>query len=49
MKSVISGTRERMQKSLEAFETNISTVRTGRANPALLNRVRSSGDRMSGS
>ena len=39
MKSVISGTRERMQKSLEAFETNISTVRTGRANPALLNRV----------
>lgn len=39
MKSVISETRERMQKSLESFETNISSVRTGRANPALLNRV----------
>ena len=39
MKAVLSETRERMQKSLEAFETNISAVRTGRANPALLNRV----------
>src|SRR5680860_1589756 len=39
MKSVISETRERMQKSLEAFETNIGSVRTGWANPALLNRV----------
>lgn len=39
MKAVLSETRERMQKSLEAFETNISSVRTGRANPALLNRV----------
>jgi len=39
MKSVISGTRERMQKSLDSFETNISSVRTGRANTALLNRV----------
>lgn len=39
MKTVIKETRERMQKSVEAFETNIGTVRTGRANPAVLNRV----------
>lgn len=32
-------TRERMQKSLDAFEQNIAAVRTGRANPAVLNRV----------
>ena len=28
-----------MQKSLEAFENNLGMVRTGRANPAILNRV----------
>lgn len=39
MKSVLKETRERMEKSLEAFESNIATVRTGRANPAILNRV----------
>ncbi len=39
MKSVLRETRERMQKSLEAFENNIATIRTGRANPAVLNRV----------
>lgn len=39
MKTVLKETRERMQRSLEAFETNIGGVRTGRANPALLNRV----------
>ncbi len=39
MKTVIKETRERMQKSLEAFEHNIAMVRTGRANPAILNRV----------
>ncbi len=39
MKTVLSEMRERMQKSLDAFETNIATVRTGRANPAILNRV----------
>lgn len=37
--SVTSDTRARMQKTLEAFEQNIGTVRTGRANPAILNRV----------
>ncbi|HEX7022056.1 MAG TPA: ribosome recycling factor [Trueperaceae bacterium] len=39
MNEVLSETRERMQKSTEAFEANISTIRTGRANPAVLNRV----------
>lgn len=39
MKTVLKETRERMQKSLEAFEQHVSTVRTGRANPAMLNRV----------
>ncbi len=39
MQSVLKETRERMEKSLQAFESNIATVRTGRANPAILNRV----------
>jgi len=39
MKTVLKETRERMNKTLEAFENNISVVRTGRANPAILNRV----------
>ena len=39
MNSVLKETRDRMQKSIEAFESNISSIRTGRANPALLNRV----------
>ncbi|UCH25415.1 MAG: ribosome recycling factor [Trueperaceae bacterium] len=39
MKSVLTETRARMQKSLEAFEANIGVIRTGRANPAVLNRI----------
>ena len=39
MKSVLKETRERMQRALEAFEQNVGTIRTGRANPAVLNRV----------
>jgi len=39
MKETIKETRERMQKSMEAFEQNIGAIRTGRANPAVLNRV----------
>lgn len=39
MKSVLKGTRERMEKSLQSFESNVATVRTGRANPAILNRI----------
>lgn len=39
MKTVIKETRERMHKSLEAFDSNVAVVRTGRANPAMLQRV----------
>lgn len=39
MQSILTEARERMLKSLEALETNLSTVRTGRANPAILGRV----------
>lgn len=39
MNSVLKETRERMTKTLEAFEGNVGVVRTGRANPAVLNRV----------
>ncbi len=39
MKTVIKETRERMQKSIESFEHNIAAIRTGRANPAIMNRV----------
>src|SRR5690606_2549503 len=39
MKTVLAETRERMQRSVEAYEQNIGSVRTGRANPAILNRV----------
>lgn len=37
--SVTSDTRARMERTLEAFEQNIGMVRTGRANPAVLNRI----------
>lgn len=37
--SITKDARARMNKTLEAFENNIGTVRTGRANPAILNRV----------
>ena len=31
--------QEKMQKSLEAYEAEVSTVRAGRANPAVLNKI----------
>ena len=31
--------QEKMQKSLEAYENEVSTVRAGRANPAVLNKI----------
>ena len=39
MKTVIKETRDRMQKTFDAFDANVVTVRTGRANPAVLNRI----------
>ena len=39
MKSVLKDARDRMQKSYETFEASVATVRTGRANPQVLNRI----------
>ena len=39
MQTVLKETRGRMDKTLEAFEQNIGMVRTGRANPGILNRI----------
>ena len=36
---ILEDTRERMQKSIEAFQNELTTVRTGRANPKMLDRV----------
>ncbi len=40
MQSVISSTREKMQHSIEATEREFSSIRTGRATPALLDRIK---------
>lgn len=39
MNDILSDAKERMGKSLEALEQNFNIIRTGRANPAILNRV----------
>lgn len=39
MKTVLKEARDRMQKSYEALDSSVATVRTGRANPQILNRV----------
>jgi ribosome recycling factor len=39
MKEVIKETEAKMQKALEALKKNFAAVRTGRANPALLDHV----------
>jgi len=39
MKEVLAEARTRMQKAVEALETHLSVLRTGRANPGLLQRV----------
>ncbi len=36
---ILEETREKMDKSIEAFKRDLSTVRTGRANPTMLDRV----------
>ncbi len=36
---IIEETKERMEKSIDAFKGELSTVRTGRANPTMLDRV----------
>lgn len=36
---ILEETQEKMEKSIEAFKNELSTVRTGRANPTMLDRV----------
>ncbi|WP_028043778.1 ribosome recycling factor [Candidatus Stoquefichus massiliensis] len=36
---ILEEARERMEKSIQAFQHELSTVRTGRANPTMLDRV----------
>lgn len=36
---ILEETREKMNKSIDAFKRDLSTVRTGRANPTMLDRV----------
>lgn len=37
---VLLETEEKMEKSIEAFKHELATIRTGRANPTMLDRVR---------
>ena len=39
MKDIYAAARSKMQKAVEALETNLGVLRTGRANPGLLNKV----------
>lgn len=39
MKSIQADTRDKMNKAIEAFENNLSVLRTGRANPGILKKV----------
>lgn len=40
LKDLYAETRSHMQKSLDALEHHLTTMRTGRANPAILNNIR---------
>lgn len=40
MNTVIKSTRDKMQHSIEATEREFSSIRTGRATPALLDRIK---------
>ncbi|MCL6525728.1 MAG: ribosome recycling factor [Thermaceae bacterium] len=40
LKDLYSEARSHMQKALDALEHHLSTLRTGRANPAILNNIR---------
>ena len=39
MEDVVQGMKTKMKKSIEHYETNLSNIRAGRANPALLNKI----------
>ena len=38
--SILKSGEEKMQKVIEAFKRELQTVKTGRANPAILNKLR---------
>ena len=42
MKDAIANAEERMKKAMDALRRDLATIRTGRAAPALLDRVQSS-------
>ena len=39
MKEVIDNTKERMGKCINALESELGTIRAGRANPTVLDRI----------
>jgi ribosome recycling factor len=39
MKEILADTKTRMQKALEALEHHLSVLRTGRANPSMLQKI----------
>ena len=39
MKEIIKNTEDRMKKSIQAYQNELNTIRAGRANPAILDRV----------
>ncbi len=39
MKAVINTAKEKMEKSVAALENELSTIRAGRANPSVLNKI----------
>lgn len=39
MKEIIDNTKQRMQKCIGALQSELSTIRAGRANPAVLDRI----------
>jgi len=39
IKDISSAARERMGKAIEALESNLSILRTGRANPGILKKI----------
>ncbi|MEG0364414.1 MAG: ribosome recycling factor [Erysipelotrichales bacterium] len=39
MEAILSNAKEKMNKSIESFQYNIAQIRTGRANPAMLDPI----------
>ena len=39
MKEVIDNTKQRMEKCINALQSELASIRAGRANPAVLDRI----------